>query len=106
MVGIFYFLRNAPKDNLAPAQTEIIVNYNSKQAFSPKSYRVLEGQSAVIKATSDIADELHFHGYDLHVDLQANKEGDVSFKADKTGRFEFELESRKATLGIIEVYPK
>ena len=95
-------------DNSTPVgPTEIVVNYNSKdQSFSPQTYEVKEGSETVIKITSDIADEVHFHGYDLHTDLEPNTQGQISFTANQTGRFEFELEDHKITLGVIEIYPK
>ncbi len=111
LAGIYYFTRSKP--DVAPqVQTEInqpivvTVNYKKDQSFEPKTYSVTEGQQVVIKATSDVADELHFHGYDLQIDLEPNVEGTISFTADKTGRFEFELEDHKTALGVIEVNPK
>ena len=111
LAGVIYF---ANKSNSKPPVTntvtnqpvEIVVNYQKDQAFAAKSYTINQGQEVVIKVTSDVAGELHFHGYDLHTDLQPGKEGSISFTANNTGRFEFELESRSTTLGVIEVQPK
>jgi YbbR domain-containing protein len=127
LVSLYFFLKNSNSQNPAPsnqtnssqtagsrpASTQtpepqvVEVAYNSSNAnFHPQTFRVEEGTKAALKITSDIADELHFHGYDLHIDLEANKQGQINFSADKTGRFEFELENHKKTLGVIEVYPK
>jgi hypothetical protein len=97
---------NPPPPPPVNQPVEIIVDYKKDQPFTAKSTTVTEGQQVIIKVISDIADELHLHGYDLHTDLEAGKEGSIIFTADKTGRFEFELEDHKITLGVIEVYPK
>jgi hypothetical protein len=44
---------------------------------------------------SDVADEVHLHGYDLHQDVSAGGTARIRFKADIAGVFEAELESRK-----------
>jgi len=114
LVGLYFYTnKSKPVETSQTYQTpqvpqpmEVVVNYKSNSGFQPQSYRVTEGQQVVIKVTSDVADELHFHGYDLHIDLEAGKEGQIAFIADKTGSFEFELETHKITLGEIQVYPK
>ncbi len=100
---------NVPVANTQTAQENpVVISVSLKKAgpFTPKEYQVQEGQAVVIKVTSDVADELHFHGYDLHTDLTVGQEGTIEFTANKTGRFEFELENEKKTLGVIDVNPK
>lgn len=117
LVGIFYFLfrsNSNPTTSDNPGQVqvtesqpvEIAVNYINNSPFEPKSYTVAQGQKVSIKVTSDTADELHFHGYELRTDLEAGKEGMITFTADQTGRFEFELENLEKTLGVIDIFPK
>lgn len=65
-----------------------------------------EGDTITINAIADVTDEIHIHGLDKHLELEANKPGSVIFKADKSGRFEFELEGAKKDLGVIEIQPK
>jgi hypothetical protein len=54
---------------------------------------------------SDIADELHLHGYDLHIKTKPGETATLRFNASKTGRFGYELHHAKAELGALEVYP-
>lgn len=61
------------------------------------------GESVTLAVTSDVADEMHLHGYDAHVDLQAGQEGALTFTADIPGRFEVELEGAGVLLVEIEV---
>ena len=42
--------------------------------------------------TSDVAEEVHVHGYDLTVDLVPGQPGEVAFTADLPGAYEVELE--------------
>jgi hypothetical protein len=61
---------------------------------------VKEGQTVAIVVHSDVADEVHVHGYDLHKDVPAGGTVRIAFPATIVGEFEAELESRK--LQIVE----
>ena len=68
--------------------------------------RVTQGASVAIRVTSDRADELHLHGYDLELALRAGVPGALAFTADKAGRFELELHHAGLELGALEVQPR
>ena len=53
---------------------------------------------------SDVADEVHVHGYDLHRDVEAGGTARIGFPATIQGVFEAELENRK--LQILELTVK
>jgi hypothetical protein len=61
------------------------------------------GQAVVIMVTSDIADEIHLHGYDKKADAGPGKVATIAFIADKPGIFEVELESKGLKLFELEV---
>ena len=65
--------------------------------------RVALGEPVTLAVTSDVADEVHVHGYDTHVDLVAGQESTLTFTADIPGRFEVELEGAGTLLVEIEV---
>jgi hypothetical protein len=71
----------------------------------PPNHRVeLDSGSRVrLQVTSDHADEVHVHGYDLKKDLDAGQPGVISFKADQTGVFEVELEEEALQLVQLQV---
>jgi hypothetical protein len=71
----------------------------------PPTHRVkLDSGSRVrLQVTSDHADEVHVHGYDLKKDLEAGTPGVLSFKADQTGVFEVELEDEALQLVQLQV---
>jgi hypothetical protein len=56
---------------------------------------VKKGQTVAIVVHSDVADEVHVHGYDLHKDVPAGGTVRITFPATIVGEFEAELESRK-----------
>jgi hypothetical protein len=53
--------------------------------------------------TSDVADEIHVHGYDLSTDVEAGGTAEVKFVADVPGIFEVELEEAVIPLVELEV---
>ena len=61
------------------------------------------GQTVVIKVTSDIADEVHLHGYDKKADAAPGTVATITFVADKPGIFEVELEKKGLKLFELEV---
>ncbi len=48
------------------------------------------------RVESDVADEIHVHGYDLKKDVPAGGSVSFSFPASIEGVFEVELEGRKS----------
>lgn len=50
------------------------------------------GEQLVLRITSDVADEVHLHGYDLRADVAAGGTVEIPFTASIPGGFEVELE--------------
>jgi hypothetical protein len=65
---------------------------------------VKSGQLVDLVVHSDVADEVHLHGYDLHQDVEAGGTAHIRFQAKIPGVFEAELENRK--LQILELTVK
>ena len=55
--------------------------------------------------TSDVADEVHVHGYDIAKDVPAGGSVRFSFPAKLEGVFEVELENRKEQIAELRVSP-
>lgn len=49
------------------------------------------GESVVLRVSSDVAEQIHVHGYDLDADVPAGGTGEVAFIADLAGSWEVEL---------------
>ena len=66
---------------------------------------VTEGDRVVVVVRSDVADEIHLHGYDVSRPVRAGGTARLPFRATIPGRFEVELEERGVTIGDIAVRP-
>lgn len=64
-----------------------------------------QGDRVVIVVTSDVADHVHLHGYDLMRDVAAGGTARIRFRATVPGRFEVELEDRRIPIADISVQP-
>lgn len=63
------------------------------------------GDQIRFKVESDVADEIHVHGYDLMKDVPAGGAVSFSFPAEIEGIFEVELEGRKEQIAELRVNP-
>ena len=64
---------------------------------------VSKGDRVVIAVKSDVADEIHLHGYDKSTNVTAGGTARLPFTADLPGRFEVELESRGVQIADLTV---
>ncbi len=61
------------------------------------------GGPVVISVSSDVADELHVHGYERTVAVPAGSTASVVFTANKPGTFEVELQNPQVPLLQLQV---
>jgi len=64
-----------------------------------------KGDRVVLVVSSDVADEVHLHGYDISRDVAAGGTVRIQFTADVPGRFEVELEERGVQIAELTVQP-
>jgi len=89
-----------------PSVTTVpIVVSNGKVDGGLKTTTVKKGDNVVLVVTSDVADEVHLHGYDKSVDVTTKKPARLAFVALVPGRFEVELENRGVQIAGLEVRP-
>jgi hypothetical protein len=81
----------------------VVVNAAPKGGIVRTS--VDKGDRVVLVVTSDVADEIHLHGYDVSRDVAAGGTARLPFTATIPGRFEAELESRGVQIADITVQP-
>ena len=98
--------------NTAPATTTTagpttitIVVENAAPAGGIKRATVAKGDNVVLVVHSDVADEIHLHGYNLSTDVAAGGVGRIRFVATVPGRFEAELEQRGVQIADLTVTP-
>ena len=65
--------------------------------------RATVNQPVTIRVTSDVADEVHVHGYDKKFDVAPGRTGEVTFVANIPGVFEVEFERSHRLLFTLEV---
>ena len=124
LVGLFYLFRPAqevpapqPASAVAPAAPPLpvvmaqpyvydLVIKKRRLVSGPQTLQVRQGAEVTLRVTVDEAEELHLHGYDRKLDLVAGQPGVLRFTADKSGRFEYELEHSRTELGALEVQPQ
>jgi hypothetical protein len=88
----------------APAiRTIRVVNGQPQGGVTRLKYT--KGDRIRFKVQSDVADEIHVHGYDLKKDVTAGGSASFSFTASIEGRFEIELEEAGTQIAELEVEP-
>lgn len=106
VVGVVIALTsNGGGDTKTADGPQTIVVKNAKPVGGVKSLTWKHGQTIDFTIKSDTADEVHFHGYDIHKDVA--KGGSVHFKlaAKLEGKYIVELENHKQTLANVNVEP-
>lgn len=66
-------------------------------------HEVRLGETVVIHVTSDEAEELHVHGYDLMLELTPGRSAELTFDATIPGVFEVELEGSGLKVAELQV---
>ena len=92
----------APKPK--PAVPTVVVSGGKPQG-GIKKLSFAKDSTAQFKVTSDAADEIHVHGYDLMKDVEAGGSVTFTFKAKIDGRFVVELENAGVQIAQLEVTP-
>jgi hypothetical protein len=64
---------------------------------------VASGEHVTLAITSDVADEVHLHGYDLEAELSPGQPAELTFDATIPGVFEVELHEAGTLLLSLQV---
>lgn len=79
----------------------VVVNGAPKGGIVRKS--VDKGDRVVVVVISDVADEVHLHGYDISRNVEAGGTVRLAFRAKLPGRFEVEFEDSGIQIGDLTV---
>jgi hypothetical protein len=88
----------------AEATPRIVVR-NGKPVGGVKEITVSKGDPIRFTVVSDVADEIHVHGYDFHKDVAKGGTVSFSFPAKIDGVFVVELEKRGEQILSLKVEP-
>ena len=97
-----------PPTTTAPPVPDVVtirVTVGANGVESVRRFSVRRGREVVLVVTSELADHVHLHGYDLMADVAPGAPGTIRFTADAPGRFEIELEDRGLPIAELEVRP-
>jgi hypothetical protein len=78
---------------------------DAKPVGGIQKMRFTKGGTIHFTVKSDTADEIHFHGYDVHQDVKAGGQVTFDVPAKIEGKFVVELEDHKTQIGEVEVEP-
>lgn len=87
----------------APAGEVVELSYAGGEVAGGGRRTVPLGSVVTLRVTSDVADHVHLHGYDLMIELVPGTASELTFEATIPGVFEVELEDRGILLGNLEV---
>ena len=87
-----------------PARVRIVVR-GGEPVGGVRNVTVAKDRRVVLIVTSDVADEIHLHGYNLKRDVEAGGTARLPFKATIVGTVEAELEQRGLPLARITTQP-
>ena len=88
-----------------PAPPAVVTVRGGKPAGGIKKLSFTKGDQVRFRVDSDVADEIHVHGYDFHKDVPAGGSVSFSFPAKIEGVFVVELESRGEQIAQLTVNP-
>lgn len=92
-----------PKPAKPAVERIVVVGGKPRGGVERLSYE--SGDRVQFTVTSDVADEVHVHGYDVSKDVPAGGTARFSFPARIEGVFEVELEGRKQQIAELRVSP-
>jgi hypothetical protein len=87
-----------------PAQVRITVR-GGTPVGGVRRVTVGKGRRVVLIVTSDVADHVHLHGYDVMRDVAPGRPARLAFTATIVGTVEVELEDRRVPLARITTQP-
>ncbi len=90
------------KPSPPPVPRVVISNGEPDEMFDLK---VTQGDTVRFSVKSDIAEEVHVHGYDVSKEVDAGGSVRFSFPASITGVFEVELEHSAVPIATLQVNP-
>jgi hypothetical protein len=93
-----------PKPAPSVIQIPIVVR-GGKPVGGIRRVTVAKNRTVVLFVRSDVADEIHLHGYDIMRDVAPGHPVRLRFRATIPGRFEAELEDRGLQIADITVKP-
>jgi len=94
----------AQEESKKPATTTIVVR-NGEPVGGVQELEYNAGDEIRFRVSSNQADEVHVHGYDVEEEIPAGGSAALSFPADIEGIFEVELHESETQIAELRVNP-
>jgi len=88
-----------------PPRVETIRMRGRAPVGEPETLTFKSGDTVRLRFRSDVAEEVHIHGYDRYVDVPAGGTATARFEANAEGIFEIESHGSGELLAKLEVQP-
>jgi hypothetical protein len=95
----------APSASTAQPAVKTVRVVGGKPQGGIKTLSFVKGDRVRLRVVSDVADEIHVHGYNLKKDVPKGGSVEFSFPATIEGVFEVELENAGVQIANLEVQP-
>jgi hypothetical protein len=105
VVAVIVLGGSSGSDTTKSSGPATVVVKDAKPVGGVKDVTFKSGGTVDLTVKSDTADEVHFHGYDVHKDVPAGGSVHFKFPAKIDGKFVVELENHKVTLANVTVEP-
>lgn len=86
-----------------PVHTIDVTYANGQVVGGVRTETVRLGEKVSLRVTSDVAEEVHVHTYDVMADVAAGQMAELELSATIPGRHEVELEKKGKQLLVLEV---
>src|SRR5688572_5311812 len=88
-----------------PVRVETIRMEGRAPVGEPRTLKYENGDTVRLRFVSDVAEEVHIHGYDRYVQVPAGGSARTRFRANAEGVFEIESHGSGEILASLEVRP-
>ena len=105
VVAVIVLGGSSNSDNTKSSGPTTVTVKDAKPVGGVQDITFKSGGTVDLTVKSDTADEVHFHGYDVHKDVPAGGSVHFKFPAKIDGKFVVELENHKVTLANVTVEP-
>jgi heme/copper-type cytochrome/quinol oxidase subunit 2 len=107
VVAVVAFVIAQSGSNSSKSSSKVVhlVVKGGKPVGGIKKIEVAKGKPVRFDVTSDVADEIHVHGYNFKKDVSPGHPASFDFPAKIDGVFVIELESRGEQIASLEVTP-
>jgi len=109
--GLFLWFRPSPEPVSSQSPQAALTHAvefqvrGGERIAGPPVVRVPRGTTVRLTVSADRDDELHLHGYDRTLALEAGEPATLTVSARQAGRFELELHADHTLVTVLEVRP-